>query len=159
MKLKISLLLFAFIAALSMPLLTHAAVDLSAPLNSAKTGIYGAGVTVTDLPTQIGGYIKVALGILGIMLVIIIVYAGFLWATAGGDPDAAKKAREWIINAVIGMVIVVSAYTLTSFVIGKLISVSGGAGGSGTTQLKSRGAACTNGNQCSSNYCVNDFCT
>ena len=74
-----------------------------------------------SLPARIGSIIQVILGILGVILVVIIVYAGFLWMTAGGDEKNVDKAKDWIKNAVIGLVIIMSAYAITSYVITKLI--------------------------------------
>lgn len=73
------------------------------------------------LPARIGELIKVVLSVLGVVLVLIIVYAGFLWMTAGGDEGQVKKALSWIKNAVIGLVIILSAYAITDYVIGKLM--------------------------------------
>ncbi|MFH0988366.1 MAG: hypothetical protein V1763_03260 [Parcubacteria group bacterium] len=136
----------------------HAAVNLSGPLNSAGQGLYGGTAPGADaLPKQIGGYIKVLLGIVGVMLVIIIIYAGFLWMTAGGDPDRAKKGREWIINAVIGMLIILSAYAITNFVVSRLVTASSG---SGTTTTKAQeGEQCATTADCDTGLtCVSGGC-
>lgn len=74
-----------------------------------------------DLPTRIGSLINIVLGILGVILVVIIVYAGFLWMTAGGEKDQVEKAKDWIKNAVIGLILILSAYAIANFVISKLI--------------------------------------
>ena len=41
-----------------------------------------------------------------------LVYSGILYITAAGNPDAAKKGQQGIINAVIGIVIIVLAYVI-----------------------------------------------
>ncbi|MEK7084601.1 MAG: hypothetical protein AAB932_05185, partial [Patescibacteria group bacterium] len=53
----------------------------------------------------------------------IMIYGGFLWMTAHGKEDQTKKALEAITAAIIGIIIVVSAYAITRFV---FTSVSGG---------------------------------
>ncbi|MFH0988367.1 MAG: hypothetical protein V1763_03265 [Parcubacteria group bacterium] len=78
-----------------------------------------------QLPRTIGEIIKVILGILGIVVVLIVIYAGFLWMTAGGDSDKAKTARGWIIDAVIGLAIILSAYAITTYVISNLLTATG----------------------------------
>jgi type IV secretory pathway VirB2 component (pilin) len=75
------------------------------------------------LPDMVGRIIKVVLGLLGVVLVVIIVYAGFLWMTAGGDEKKVKDAKAWMTNAIIGLVIIVAAYAITDFVINKLLFV------------------------------------
>jgi len=83
-----------------------------------------------DLSTIIANFIKMILGFLGIILVIIILYAGFLWMTAGGESGQVDKAKDWIKNAIIGLVIIVLAYTIATFVTKKVSeSVSGSSSG------------------------------
>jgi len=73
------------------------------------------------LTVRIGNIIKVVLGFVGVIVVIIVVYAGFMWMTAGGTEEKVKKAQQWMINAVIGLAITLSAYAITDFVIDRLI--------------------------------------
>ena len=86
-------------------------------------GNFAQGVG-SDLPTQttdlgqtIGNIVKIFLGFLGILAVVLIIYAGFLWMTAGGDSAKVDKAKDYIKNAVIGIVIILAAYIITNFVI------------------------------------------
>ncbi len=79
-----------------------------------------AGVQKSDLPTTIGKLINVGLTFLGIIFLVLILYAGFLWMTAGGEPEAVDKAKALLSQAVIGLIIIVTAYSLSSFVITKL---------------------------------------
>ncbi len=75
----------------------------------------------SSLPERVGNIIQVVLSILGVILVVIVLYAGFLWMTAGGDEKKVDKAKDWMKNAVIGLVIIMSAYAITSYVITKLV--------------------------------------
>jgi len=78
--------------------------------------------------------IKTALSLLGILFIILMIYSGYQWMTAGGNEDTVKKSRSRIINAVIGLVIIVLAYSITAFVFRSLPGSSSGtptpAGGS-----------------------------
>jgi len=78
------------------------------------------GVPKTEVPKLIANIINIVLSLLGIVLVVLIIYAGILWMTAGGDKDQVTKAKDHIINAVIGLVIVVAAYALSNFIISSL---------------------------------------
>jgi hypothetical protein len=69
----------------------------------------------------IGSIISVALGLLGVIFVILMIYAGFLWMTAGGNEETVKKAKKWLANAVIGLIIVLAAYAISTFVIQSII--------------------------------------
>lgn len=64
-------------------------------------------------------------GLLGIILVILLTYGGFIWMTAAGDSKKSDAATHLIYQAVIGLIIVLSAWLLTYFIIdqiGKAVS-------------------------------------
>ena len=76
-----------------------------------------------DAPAAfIGSIIRWVLGILGVVLVAIIVYAGTLYATAAGNEDQVRTAKTTLIYSIIGIVLVVSAYLISDFVIAALES-------------------------------------
>lgn len=60
--------------------------------------------------------INFSLGLIGTVCVVLIVYAGYLWMTAGGNDDQIGKAKNILIAAIIGALIVFSAYSITRFV-------------------------------------------
>ncbi len=90
-----------------------------------KTG-YGldTGDEPTSLFVSVSYGIRIALSLIGIILLVIMVYAGFRWMTAGGNEDQVNEAKSWIRNAVIGLFIVIIAYALSSFVIDQLYRAS-----------------------------------
>ena len=84
-----------------------------------------AGITTSrTLPQMIGSIINVALGFLGILLLLYLLYAGFLWMTAGGDEKKTGEAKTIIKNAIIGLVIIVAAYAISTFVLSSLVNVT-----------------------------------
>ena len=78
------------------------------------------------LPQLVGNIINIALGILGIILVILIVYGGILWMIAMGDEKKIDKAKAILTNAIVGLVITVAAYAISSYVISALITAATG---------------------------------
>lgn len=64
--------------------------------------------------------IETVLGLLGIIFIVLMVYAGFEWMTAAGNEEKVSKAKETIFRAIIGLIIVVSAYAITFFVFNSL---------------------------------------
>ena len=92
-----------------------------------------SGLTTTDLPTMIGRLISAFLGVLGIVLLVIIIYAGFLWMTAGGNAEQVDKAKKWMINAVVGLIIVLASYAITAFIINALGGTLTGGDGSSSS--------------------------
>jgi hypothetical protein len=80
----------------------------------------GAGMEKTDLTTLIARLIKVVLSILGVILVVLIIYAGFKWMTAGGESKGTTEAKTILQNAIIGLIIIVAAWSITTFVVDSL---------------------------------------
>lgn len=70
-------------------------------------------ITFQELVTKIANIIGIVAGALAF---IYLLYAGILYITAGGNPDQAKKAQTSIINAIIGIIIIVLAYIIFSAV-------------------------------------------
>ena len=126
-KLGLFLLMIAFIA---FPALTPApaSADTLADIVSVDdvAGSAGFATDGADFKTTIGRLIKVALGFLGVVAIIIVLIGGFKYMTAGGSDEKVADAKKWIISGIIGLAIILSAYTLTSFVIGELLKASAG---------------------------------
>jgi len=88
--------------------------------------VAATGLPTTDIRTIIANIIKVALGLLGIVAVGLMLYAGFEWMTAGGNEEQIGTAKKIMVNAAIGLAIILSAYTIVSFVMNKLLEATGG---------------------------------
>lgn len=69
----------------------------------------------------VGKAIQVLLGLLGIIFLILTIYGGFKWMMAGGDGGEVTKAKSILTNGVIGLVIVLSAYAISSYVMSALL--------------------------------------
>ncbi len=73
----------------------------------------------------------IGFALLGIVMLVLIIYAGFLWMTSGGDQTQVDRAKTMLRNAVIGVIIILSSWALTTFVINALINATTGGGGAG----------------------------
>ena len=94
-------------------------------LKGAKTqlgeiGTELGGDTPDSLTELIGGLINALFGVMGIVFVVLTVYAGYLYMTAQGDKENTEKAKKLLGQAVIGLVIIVAAYAIAQFVIDTL---------------------------------------
>jgi len=68
--------------------------------------------------------IRVMLGFLGIIAVLIILYAGFLWMTAAGNEDKISQAKGMMSAGVIGLVIILAAFGIATFVMNALVTAT-----------------------------------
>lgn len=81
-----------------------------------RAGYYGAGIPGTQSPADsIGLAIQVVLGFIGVIFLILMIYAGYSWMMARGNQAEVDKAKRMLENAIIGLVIVLSAYAITYF--------------------------------------------
>jgi len=74
---------------------------------------------VTDANTALAGILNIAYGGAGILCIIIIVFAGYIYVTSDGNPANIKTAKNAIIGAVTGLIVVIAAFAMTQFVIGR----------------------------------------
>lgn len=60
--------------------------------------------------------VELILALVGTILLVLILYAGYLWWSAGGNDEQVTKAKKTLVNAVIGILIIMISYSLTRFV-------------------------------------------
>jgi cysteine-rich repeat protein len=131
---KLRSLALAFLTTLSLmtgsmafvPTVVHAQVDAGL----AEVG-GTIGLSATDPRVIAARIINVTLGLLAIIMLCLILYAGFLWMTSGGNTEQVERAKLMIRNAIIGVVLILSSWAIASFVINSLLSATGGGGGGG----------------------------
>ncbi len=79
-----------------------------------NTGVFQS----TNLSGTIGIVIRWALGFIGIVVFLIFLFAGFEYATSGGDDSKASSARNRMVNAVIGLIIIFFAFVASNAILG-----------------------------------------
>lgn len=70
----------------------------------------------TTFRAMIGAVVQAFLSFLGIIFIILILYAGFTWMTSAGEEAKVTKAKDTIKDAIIGLVLTASAYGIWSYV-------------------------------------------
>jgi hypothetical protein len=130
---------------------------LDATAGAAGLTKYGGNVAVL-----IGNVIGTALSMVGVIFFILMIYGGILWMTARGKEEMANKAKDTIIAAVIGLIVVLASYALTNFIFGALSGSGGGAPGGGAPNdfpPGEIGEACIDDEDCVGLLiCVNQSC-
>ncbi len=76
----------------------------------------GIGLTTTDIRTVVARIINAFFALLGLVAVVLFLYAGFLWMTASGNEEKIVEAKRIMVNTTIGLVIMLSAYAITWFI-------------------------------------------
>lgn len=77
-----------------------------------------------DIRVVVANIIQVLLGLLGIIFVSLLIYAGFKYMTAAGNEDQTRDAKKQIMQSVIGLVIILTAYSITSFIINNVLEAT-----------------------------------
>jgi uncharacterized membrane protein len=95
--------------------------------NDVSTVAETAGLAGSEwfLESNVGALINVALNILGVILLLLFLYAGFLWMTAQGDTKQTQKAKDMMRNAVVGLLIVLGSRLIASYVVEALAGSNG----------------------------------
>lgn len=96
--------------------------DLTAPTDANCTS------TGADTSTNVNDIIKTVINffsfIVGIVAVIMIIYGGFRYISSGGDSGKITSAKNTIIYAIIGLIIVAFAQVIVKFVLNKVSSTT-----------------------------------
>lgn len=119
------LVAFGVLAILAMPTVSLAqqnATSIDLGLGDIGTTI---GLSSSSPLTTVALLINSIMVILGIVAVGIVLLAGFKWMTAGGNDEKVTEAKKLMGAGVIGLVIILSAWGITTFILEKIVSASG----------------------------------
>ncbi len=86
----------------------------------------------TDPRTIAAQVINVFLGLLAIIAVSLVIYGGFVWMTSEGNEEKVSKAKKILKNGVIGLIIILAAWGIVTFIF-RSLSPGGQSGSSGIT--------------------------
>lgn len=99
--------------------------NLSSAFNKSEVDTRQPGGFLSFKSGQIVGSL---LSFIGVVFMVLIIYAGLSWMISGGNESRVEKSKNLMVAAVIGLVIVLSAYAITAF-IGREITVTAPLGG------------------------------
>lgn len=111
-----------------------------------------------DLGNIVSTGVNVAIIFAGLAVFGYLIWGGYAWLTAGGDKAKVEEARNRIVNALIGLTIVASAFTLYTIIdkffgIGNVSSSSGGSIICSNCSCSSIGGSYCNG-ACTTGGCI-----
>ena len=122
-KLIKGLVSLAILAFLFVPVITFAN-DVT--LNDIGYGFINNDIKLgnKDPRTMVAQIINVAMLFLGIIAVVIVILGGFKWMTAAGNEDKVSEAKKLLGAGIIGLVIILAAWGITTFVLNSLIAAT-----------------------------------
>jgi len=91
------------------------------------------GIDVVDKYLELGSrdprliateLVNISLQFLGILTVLILLWGGFKWMTAGGREDKVAEARRTIISCIIGLIIIFTAWSAADFILNTLVAAT-----------------------------------
>jgi len=72
----------------------------------------------------IGSFVNIFLSVLGIIFVILMLYAGYTWMMAQDEEKKVTNAKDTIRRAIIGLIITVSVYAIWNIIADRILSIS-----------------------------------
>jgi Type IV secretion system pilin len=139
-KIKSHLLIITSILTLAVPVIAPAAMASAACSTNTATQISdgasqaggdpnqncaSTGVDSTGIGHLASSIVNIFSIVVGAVAVIMIIYGGFRYITSGGDSNAVGGAKNTLIYAIIGLVIVALAQVIVHFVLNQTSSVTG----------------------------------
>ena len=88
----------------------------SAQINPSDIGITNP---TKDPGTALTNLLNVAYSAAGIIAVVVIIYGAYIYVTSDGNPTNVKRGRDAIMGAAIGIIIIIMAFVITQFILGK----------------------------------------
>lgn len=108
--------------------------------------------------------INVILSLLSLAALVIIIWGGFIWMTSNGNGEKIDQAKKILKNGIIGLVIILSAWGITYFILTKLLGATGNGGSSGNGSCSdgtTSSCGCGGAQTCNSGTwgpCLNSTC-
>lgn len=104
-----------------------------------QKGFTDLGFGRNDPRTIVANVVNILFGLLGVIAIVLIMYAGFIWMTAAGNDEKITTAKAILKNATIGLLIVLASFSLAIYILSRLMlatsgtknGLPGGGGGAG----------------------------
>ena len=122
-KVKNATSIAAAMALLVVPVLSPIMMSQNASASAVEeiqkgTGQVSSASSGADLPSIAKTVVNTMLFIVGILAVIMIIFAGIRYITAHGDKGQVESAKNTLIYSIVGLVIAIIAYALVTWVTG-----------------------------------------
>ena len=118
--------IFSFVGASPVFATGHTQLDDLVHGNKTQWNYFTRGFGVNDYSgviqpgTLVQRITAIFFGLLGTLAVVMVMYAGFLWLTAGGEEEKTKQATTLLFQSFVSLLIILASWTLTYFVLAQL---------------------------------------
>lgn len=119
--------ILAIVALTFAPLFVSAQLSRNFPCDPSTGLNCSAGTNINQLIRTVINWV---LGIVFAIAVLFLIIGGFWYVTSGGNEELAKKGKQTVLNAIIGIVIIILSYVILNVVV-NLVGTVGGGGGAG----------------------------
>ena len=113
-------------AALVLPFVAWAADPIQTGLGGIQDQFPRSGIAGTTSLTGRGGLIAVVIStmllIAGAIAVVFVIIGGYQYLTSAGNEESAEKGKKTLINAIIGIVVIILAYAIISVIVNQVSS-------------------------------------
>jgi hypothetical protein len=88
---------------------------------TSKPNLTGSSIGVSNVSADkvLAGTLAVVYWVAGIAAVIVIIVAGIIYATSDGNSSRIERAKNAIVYSIIGLIVILGAFVITSTVIGR----------------------------------------
>ena len=107
--------------AIDAPVFANAKSEVTSGISSVNDG------NSTDLPSFITNIVNILLFLAGAVAVIVLIIGGIRYVISSGDSGQVQSAKNTILYAVVGLVVVIMAYAIVNFVINQFQGNGGSA--------------------------------
>ena len=112
--------LTTFIISCFFPLRALAAEGIGAA-GEKLSGLAGQGLALTsNFQGTTATVVSMIFYVMGTIFLALMIYGGVVWAKSAGREEEIKRAKNIIITALIGLVVVMASYAITRFILTNL---------------------------------------
>jgi hypothetical protein len=124
--LAVSLVFSFLILQIVTPITTSAAISSSCATNPTQTtGMLSNPLKVNSIQCLIEEVLKFVVNLLAIAGVLYLIWTGFMFVKAQGNPSELEKAKKSFVNAIIGMAIILGAWAIANVIANTINKVTG----------------------------------
>jgi cytochrome bd-type quinol oxidase subunit 2 len=91
------------------------------PINPNATSVLGSvSARFKDVPTLITTLFQLVITAAGTIFVLMFLFGGIQYLTSAGNEEGSTKARKLLVDAVVGLIIVLAAYAIGTYILAQV---------------------------------------